>query len=234
MPQVEIVGVTPVLGANVPLNQVPSNVQTVTARQLQDYHPWSLPEALNNNEPFGDVVYWDYVPLFAVERLQLIPGSNPVYGLNALGGAVTLQMKNGFDFQGLSTDLSAGSFDRQQGIVQYAIEKGDVAFYTGLMAANDGGWRHYSPSQIVRSYSDLELRKGPLDLGISFTFANNELSANGSTPEEMLESNRRPPSRSRTPRMIIWLSCKGAATTSSILRCRCRGHGISANPRNMS
>jgi iron complex outermembrane recepter protein len=235
IPQVEVVGVTPVLGTNIPLNQVPSNVQTLTAPQLENYHPWALPQALENNigavslsdtegnpfetdlnfhgytaspvlgtpqglaiyqngtrinEPFGDVVYWDYVPLFAVERLQLIPGSNPVYGLNALGGAVTLQMKNGFDFQGFSTDLSAGSFDRQQGIAQYGIEKGDVAFYTGVMAANDGGWRLYSPSQVFQSYSDLELRKGPLDLGVSFTFANNELSANGSTPEQMLDANR--------------------------------------------
>jgi iron complex outermembrane recepter protein len=235
LPQVEVVGVTPVLGTGVPLNQVPSNVQTLTAPQIQSYHPWALPQALENNiggvslsdtegnpfetdldfhgytaspvlgtpqglavyqngtrinEPFGDVLYWDYVPLWAIEKLQLIPGSNPVYGLNALGGAVTLQMKSGFDFQGLSSDLSAGSFDRQQGIVQYGVEKGDVAFYTGLMAANDGGWRLYSPSQVFQSYSDLELKKGPLDLGASFTFANNYLSANGATPEQMIDLNR--------------------------------------------
>jgi iron complex outermembrane recepter protein len=235
LPQVEVVGVTPVLGTNVPLNQVPSNVQTLTAPQLENYHPWSLPQALENNiggvslsdtegnpfetdldfhgytaspvlgtpqgltiyqngarlnQPFGDVMYWDYVPLFAIEKLQLIPGSNPVYGLNALGGAVTLQMRNGFDFQGLSTDLSAGSFDRQQAIAQYGIEKDGVAFYTGLMAANDGGWRLYSPSQVFQSYSDLEVHKGPLDLGASFTFANNYLSANGATPEQMIDLNR--------------------------------------------
>jgi iron complex outermembrane recepter protein len=235
LPPVEVVGVTPVLGTNLPLNQVPSNVQTLSAPQIENYHPWSLPEALENNlgsvslsdtegnpfetdldfhgytaspvlgtpqglaiyqngtrinEPFGDVVYWDFVPLFAIEKLQLIPGSNPVFGLNALGGAVTLQMKNGFDFQGLSTDLSAGSFDRQQGIVQYGIQKGDVAFYTGLMAANDGGWRYYSPSQVFQSYSDLEVRKGNLDLGTSFTFANNHLSGNAADPEQQLEISR--------------------------------------------
>jgi iron complex outermembrane recepter protein len=235
MPQVEVVGLTPVLGTTVPLDQVPSNVQTLTAPQLENYHPWSLPEALDNNlgsvslsdtegnpfetnlnfhgytaspvlgtpqglaiyqngtrinEPFGDVVYWDFVPLFAIEKLQLIPGSNPVFGLNALGGAVTLQMKNGFDFQGLSTGLSAGSFDRQQAITQYGVQKGDVAFYTGLMAANDGGWRYYSPSQVFQSFSDLEVRRGNLDLGLSFTFANNHLAANAADPEQPLEISR--------------------------------------------
>jgi outer membrane receptor protein involved in Fe transport len=211
---------------------VPSNVQTLTAPQLENFHPWSLPEALQNNlgsvslsdtegnpfqtnldfhgytaspvlgtpqglaiyqngtrinEPFGDVVYWDFVPLFAIEKLQLIPGSNPVFGLNALGGAITLQMKNGFDVQGLQTDMSAGSFDRQQAIAQYGITKGDVAFYTGLMAANDGGWRDFSPSQVFQSYSDLELHKGNLDLGASVTFANNHLAGNAAAPEQQLE-----------------------------------------------
>ena len=47
------------------------------------------------NEPFGDVVFWDFVPLFAVNELQLIPGSNPVFGLNALGGAASMEMKKG-------------------------------------------------------------------------------------------------------------------------------------------
>jgi iron complex outermembrane recepter protein len=235
LPTVEVVGVTPVLGTNVPIDQVPSNVQTVTAPQLENYHPWALPEALQNNlgsvslsdtegnpfqinldfhgytaspvlgtpqglaiyqngtrinEPFRDVVYWDFVPLFAIEKLQLIPGSNPVFGLNALGGAVTLQMKSGFDVAGLQTDMSAGSFDRQQAIAQYGVEKGDVAFYTGLMAANDGGWRDFSPSQVFQSYSDLEVRKGDLDLGASFTFANNHLAGNGAAPEQQLEITR--------------------------------------------
>ena len=235
LPTVEVVGVTPVLGTSVPIYQVPSNVQSLTAPQLENFHPWSLPEALQNNlgsvslsdsegnpfqtnldfhgytaspvlgtpqglaiyqngsrinEPFGDVVYWDFVPLYAIEKLQLIPGSNPVFGLNALGGAVTMQAKTGFDVQGLQTNMSAGSFDRQQAIAQYGIATGDVAFYTGLMAANDGGWRDFSPSQVFQSYSDLELRKGDLNLGASFTFANNHLAGNAAAPEQQLEITR--------------------------------------------
>jgi outer membrane receptor protein involved in Fe transport len=235
LPQVEVVEVTPVLGTGVPLDRVPSNVRTLTAPQLENFHPLSLPEALDNNlgsvslsdaegnpfqanldfhgytaspvlgtpqglaiyqngtrinAPFGDVVYWDFVPLFAIEKLQLIPGSNPVFGLNALGGAVTLQMKNGFDTHGLDIDTSAGAFDRQQAIAQYGVEKGDVGFYTGLMAANDGGWRDFSPSQIFQTFSDLAVRKDNFDLGASLTFANNHLTGNGSNPIQQLEISR--------------------------------------------
>jgi outer membrane receptor protein involved in Fe transport len=235
LPQIEVVGVTPVSGTAVPIDQVPSNVQTLTAPQLENFHPWSLPEALQNNigsvslsdsegnpfqanldfhgytaspvlgtpqglaiyqngtrinQPFGDVVYWDYVPLYAIEKLQLIPGSNPVFGLNALGGAITLQMKTGFDLHGLQTDLSSGSFDRQQAVVQYGVETGDVAFYTGFTAANDGGWRDFSPSQVFQTFSDLEVRNDKFDFGASVTFANNCLAGNATNPEQQLEISR--------------------------------------------
>ena len=39
------------------------------------------------NEVFGDVVNWDLIPQNAINRLTLVP-SNPVYGLNATGGAL--------------------------------------------------------------------------------------------------------------------------------------------------
>ena len=42
------------------------------------------------NEPFGDNLTWDLVPDFAIDRLSIIP-TNPVYGLNALGGALVLK-----------------------------------------------------------------------------------------------------------------------------------------------
>ena len=46
------------------------------------------------NEPFGDTVQFDLIPGFALESVQVVPGPNPVYGLNALGGAIGLQLKN--------------------------------------------------------------------------------------------------------------------------------------------
>jgi len=39
------------------------------------------------NEAFGDTVNWDAVPQVAIARMD-VWSSNPVLGLNALGGAV--------------------------------------------------------------------------------------------------------------------------------------------------
>jgi iron complex outermembrane receptor protein len=59
------------------------------------------------NEAFGDVAQWDTIPQFAIDSIQLIPGSNPPFGLNALGGARSVGMKNGFDFQGNEAEAYA-------------------------------------------------------------------------------------------------------------------------------
>ena len=47
------------------------------------------------NEAFGDTVNWDAIPQNAIARMDVWT-SNPVFGLNALGGAVSMVMKNGF------------------------------------------------------------------------------------------------------------------------------------------
>jgi iron complex outermembrane receptor protein len=52
------------------------------------------------NEVFGDIVNWDFIPQNAINRLTLVP-SNPVYGLNAIGGALSIEMKNGFTYHGV-------------------------------------------------------------------------------------------------------------------------------------
>src|SRR6202167_3826533 len=51
------------------------------------------------NEAFGDTVNWDLIPDLAIRRLD-VTGANPVFGLNALGGAIVVGMKTGFSDPG--------------------------------------------------------------------------------------------------------------------------------------
>ncbi len=75
------------------------------------------------NQPFGDVVSWDLIPRVAIASLTLIPGSNPLFGLNTLGGALSVRTKDGFDDPGSSVQLGYGSDDR----TQLEFETGDHA-----------------------------------------------------------------------------------------------------------
>ena len=47
------------------------------------------------NEAFGDTVNWEVIPQTAIARLDLW-SNNPVFGLNALGGAINVIMKKRF------------------------------------------------------------------------------------------------------------------------------------------
>jgi iron complex outermembrane recepter protein len=50
------------------------------------------------NEPFGDTVNWDLIPTAAISTVNLIPGSNPLFGLNTLGGALSVRTKSGAQY----------------------------------------------------------------------------------------------------------------------------------------
>ena len=66
------------------------------------------------NEPFGDSVNWDLVPRAAIGSIDLIPGSNPLFGLNTLGGALSIRTKDGFANPVAALEASAGSFGRRE------------------------------------------------------------------------------------------------------------------------
>ncbi|MET0151113.1 MAG: Plug domain-containing protein [Candidatus Binatia bacterium] len=100
------------------------------------------------NEAFGDVMQWDTIPEFAIDSIQLLPGSNPVFGLNALGGALSVRMKNGFDFQGNEVEAYGGSFGRWRVTGQTGIEAGNFGFYGGVSGFAEDGWRDQSPSNL--------------------------------------------------------------------------------------
>ena len=61
------------------------------------------------NQPFGDVVSWDLIPRLAISTTTIMPGSNPLFGLNTLGGALAIQTKNGATAPGTSVQAVYGS-----------------------------------------------------------------------------------------------------------------------------
>ncbi len=72
-------------------------------------------DGVRQNQPFGDVVAWDLIPKVAIQDMALIPGSDPVYGLNTLGGAVSVETKSGLSAPGGSLQITGGKFGRAAG-----------------------------------------------------------------------------------------------------------------------
>jgi iron complex outermembrane receptor protein len=142
------------------------------------------------NEAFGDLMLWDLVPTFAIDRVQLEPGSNPLYGLNALGGSLVLEMKNGFRNPGYSAEMQAGSFGRFDTHADYGAAMEDVAAYAGASLFGESGFRQHSPSRALNLFGDIRQRGRRHELGVNVSFASTELYGNGPTPVQLLEVDR--------------------------------------------
>jgi iron complex outermembrane recepter protein len=138
------------------------------------------------NEAFGDTINWDLIPPQAIYRADVFT-NNPVFGLNALGGAVSLQMKNGFLWQGLETQVLGGSFGRVSGLFEYGKQIDDYSLYVTGDATHDGGWRLFSPSTLFRLYADLGYRTPGNEIHFTASGAHNTLGVIGPTPVELLE-----------------------------------------------
>jgi len=92
------------------------------------------------NEAFGDTVNWDLIPETAINRLDVV-SNNPAFGLNALGGAISIEMKNGFTYEGRDGEVRGGSFGRRAATAQAGMRQGNVSAYVAADALNDNGWR---------------------------------------------------------------------------------------------
>jgi iron complex outermembrane receptor protein len=141
------------------------------------------------NEVFGDIVNWDFLPEKAINQLTLIP-SNPVYGLNALGGALSLEMKNGFTYHGVEGEMLGGSYGRFGTTVQAGGQNGNSSGYITADAIDDTGWRQDSPSHLRRVYADFGTRgDNNTEFHMTFTGADNMFGATAATPIQMLSQN---------------------------------------------
>ena len=138
------------------------------------------------NEAFGDTVNWDAIPQDAIARMD-VWSSNPVFGLNALGGAVNLVMKNGFTWQGAEASLQGGSYGHGMAGAQWGMEDGAFSFYGAAQGVTDEGWRFHSQSNLARLYADAGWRFGDSELHLVASGAATSLGVVGPTPIDLIQ-----------------------------------------------
>ncbi|MCC8397010.1 TonB-dependent receptor [Paraburkholderia sp. MMS20-SJTR3] len=233
-----VVGTTPLLGIGTPLDQVPANVQTVHAADIQqqqrqtltDYLAKNLPsvdiadaqgnpyqmnltyrgftaspllgtpqglsvfvDGVRVNEPFGDVVNWDLLPQQAIDTIQLIPGSNPTFGFNTLGGALSITTKNGKDDPGGEAEISGGSWGRKAAQIEQGGTIGhNLDYYFTANAANDNGWAEQNESRIRQAFGKLRYTDADTTLSLSAGGADNDLHGTQTIPRSFLGNPKQP------------------------------------------
>ena len=234
LPEVEVIGVTPMPGTGVARDRVPAAVQTITDEDIDALQPRNLTDLVEQtlrgvsvtdvqnspyqqnlsyrgftlspllgeaqgiavylngvrvNEGFGDTMQWDLVPEAAIRRIDLV-GGNPAYGLNALGGALSLQTQSGLSFSGSEFEIKGGSHGRLDTSVQVGGKLDATAVYVAAERGEEDGWRDHSDSSILRLFGDATHVFDRGSLGFSALFARTDLTGNGTTPEDLLRIRR--------------------------------------------
>jgi len=138
------------------------------------------------NEAFGDTVNWDLIPTAAIKSVTVIT-NNPAFGLNALGGAVNVQMKDGFNYHGAEIDTMGGSFGRIQSSAQWGKQIDDFAVYGALEGLHDDGFRNFQASNVRRFYGDIGARNDQAEFHVNMGVADNDFGAAATAPAELLQ-----------------------------------------------
>ncbi|HEY8707129.1 MAG TPA: TonB-dependent receptor [Burkholderiaceae bacterium] len=231
LPQVEVVGTTPLPGSGIELRKLPANAQIFTSNDLHRQRSANLTDFLEANatgvnlnaaqgnpfqpdvnfrgftaspllgtpqgisvffdgvrinEPFGDAVNWDLIPQSAISSIQIIPGSNPAFGLNTLGGAIALYSKSGAseypDRPGGSITLSGGSFGRRTLGFEAGGKHGPWDWFVTGNDAKDAGWAEHNASHVRQLFAKLGWQDDQTDLDLTVSAADNRLEGTQTLP----------------------------------------------------
>ena len=231
IPTVVIYPTTPLAGAGIDPDKVPSSVNVVDASQIKQTGSLNITDSLQRfvpgisinevsgnpftpniefrgyvgspvsgtpqgiavyqngvriNEAFGDTVNWDLIPTAAIKSMNLVT-NNPAFGLNALGGAVVVEMKDGFNYHGAEIDAMGGSFGRVQSSAQWGKQIDNFATYVAIEGVHDDGFRNFSASNIRRFYGDVGAKNDQAEFHLNLGAAQNDFGASATVPVELLQ-----------------------------------------------
>jgi iron complex outermembrane recepter protein len=142
------------------------------------------------NEPFGDAVNWDLIPQSAISSIQVIPGSNPVFGLNTLGGALSVYTKSGFQYPGAAIEALFGSFRRKQ--IQFELGGSSGKNFDYFLTGNffdEKGWGDHNPSKVKQFFAKVGWQNDNTDFDVSLSAADNRLEGMQSLPKSYIREN---------------------------------------------
>jgi outer membrane receptor protein involved in Fe transport len=147
-------------------------------------------DGVRQNQPFGDVVSWDLIPKDAIAEVTLVPGSDPLFGLNTLGGALSVTTKSGITNPGLSGNVLYGSSGRKEVDGEWGGGRA-TGFNWFLMGTgfHESGWRSDSPSDVRQGFARLGWRTTKTDLALTMSYAYNTLIGNGLQDYRLLAAN---------------------------------------------
>ncbi|MET0982903.1 MAG: TonB-dependent receptor [Telluria sp.] len=143
------------------------------------------------NEAFGDVVNWDMLPEAAIGSVLLVPGANPLYGLNTLGGALAFTTKSGLGDPGGEAGVSFSDRGRRRADLSHGWRgEGGWHSFVGATWFGDAGWRDHSSGHLGNLLLKVGRAQRHTDWSLALLGARSRLRGNGLLPDLLYEEDR--------------------------------------------
>lgn len=143
------------------------------------------------NEAFGDVVNWDMLPEAAIGSVLLVPGANPLYGLNTLGGALAFTTKSGLSHPGGEAGLSFSDRGRRRMDLAYGWQgAGGWHGFAGATWFDDDGWRDHSDGRLGNLLLKVGRSQRDTDWSLAWLGGRSRLRGNGLLPDPLYDEDR--------------------------------------------
>ncbi|MBB3224912.1 TonB-dependent receptor [Pseudoduganella umbonata] len=143
------------------------------------------------NEGFGDVVNWDMVPEAALGRVSLVSGSNPLYGLNTLGGAIALETRSGITDPGAEASVSVGTYGRRRIDLAHGTHRDGWHAFAAATLFDEDGWRRHSAGHLANGLVKVGRDGAATDWSATLTGGRSRLLGNGLLPDGLYAADRR-------------------------------------------
>ncbi|MGC8475094.1 MAG: TonB-dependent receptor [Acetobacteraceae bacterium] len=143
---------------------------------------------LRFNQAFGDTLDWELLAPMAIAGIT-VEDANPAFGLNALGGALVVRMKDGFGYAGGVAELSGGSFGRVDAETEYGRRAGNWAVYGAASVRHEAGWRDDQSSDIQDFYGDLAAHLPGTRFHLSLIAGHAALNGPGTAPVQLIAAD---------------------------------------------
>lgn len=149
-------------------------------------------DGVRMNEPFGGNVNWDLIPMNAIASVEVLPGSNPLFGLNTLGGALVVATRNGADQGGLAGTVQGGSFHRRAVLAEAGGTLAGKAldWYVAGNADRQDGYRWYTHANVKQLYGKLRWHGADADVELGVSWAETVLHGTQALPLSLLGTPR--------------------------------------------
>jgi outer membrane receptor protein involved in Fe transport len=172
------------------------------------------------NEPFGDTINWDLIPSNAIRSVNVIPGSNPLFGLNTLGGALSLETKTGFSDPGADATLLYGSWGRKLVRADAGAHSHRFGIFGAAQIFDEDGWRDFSPTRAAHGFVSASYQDAGTTADLSLLGASTSLTGNGPLPEQLLAMDRTAffTAPDRTENRLFMATLRGEHPLSAHLR----------------